>query len=316
MSHKIMAIFLTATALAGTAHVATAQTVTGGLTLGYGNTNIGGVDENLSVLSFDAMIDADFGNGLTVGGAASFNNIKIDDLDESLSASAFGIDGSYRLQNGFRFGAYLERATLKVNDLDLDFDFDVDTGVSATSYGLSGGFAANALDLEVFFGATTTDPDLADNVDIRDLGLVVGYDIADSGHVGASVVRTRISAEGEDADLTTMGFAGSYNVDPSFTLFGGVARSTLDLVDADLTTFGIGASYDLNQIAGFSSSVSLELARSTIDLDGDNADLDTVRFGLTIPLGGTGPTVPLNSVASGVLKPRHSALSSAVLSTF
>lgn len=76
---------------------------------------------------------------------------------------------------------------------------------------------------------------------------------------------------------------------------------------------GIGLGYDLGAKAGFSATVSLEVAKTDF---GTGSDMDAVRLGLTVPFGAKGPALPMNSVADSILNPRHGAFNAAMTSAF
>lgn len=285
-----------------------AQDFSGAVTLGYGSSDVEGISEDLSTLSLNGRAGVDFGNGFRLGIDHGVQSIDIDGVAEDVSIVAMGIYGAYRFNNGMSLGGYAEKAKLDVDALATD--------LSATSYGLMGGYSAGAAHLSGFFGKTTTDPDLPAGVDIRDIGLAVKYAAAPNLTLGASAMRSRISDSVTDLDVDFIGLAGAYGVAENWSLFGGLSRASLDLVDADVTSFGVGVSYDLSSHLRMGSSVSLELARSNASVAGVDGDLDTVRLGLSIPLGGDGFSVPMNSVADSVMAPRHNAITSAVMSAF
>ena len=113
-----------------------------------------------------------------------------------------------------------------------------------------------------------------------------------------------------------MGFSCQKSVTETLSIFGGLSKSTLDIVDTDLTSFGLGVNYDLAAATGVNASLSVELARSNLSIGGADGSVDTVRFGFSIPLGKGDFSVPLNSVADAVINPRHSVISSTVLAAF
>lgn len=71
--------------------------------------------------------------------------------------------------------------------------------------------------------------------------------------------------------------------------FAGVNWFDVDNVNLDATTFGVGVGYDLKQVSQVPALVSLELARSDVSLGGTSADVDTIRLGVTFPLGNANP---------------------------
>lgn len=306
MTAPFLRVFLAASALAAAAApAAQAQTWTGGATLGFGRTTLDGADGSLRNTSLDGTIAADLGNGFSLGADLSLNRLSSDGDD--LNATLIGLSGAYSFGGGFSVGAYVERASL---DIDLLGD-----DLTATSYGLTAGYAQGPLRAGLFIGMTETDPDLPDGVDVRDFGIIVHYQASPELHFGGSLVRTTIDGFGDSADLTAFGIGAAYDVAPDWTVFGGIARTSVSEIDADVTSFGLGVSYDTSAAFRFPSFVSLELARTNASLDGDDADLDTVRIGLTIPLG-EGARVPLNSVAHTAMNPRRNALSSTLLAAF
>lgn len=298
--------------LAAAPSLVMAQDISGGLTLGFGHTDVSDVPEDITTLTLDGRVDLAFDSGLTLGARLDAVRGEMDGMAGDITGTVLGATAGYRFGNGLELGLYAEKAELSVDGLGVD--------PSATSLGVTAGYAMNGVQLGGFFGRTTTDPDLPAGVDVKDLGLSIAYDASDRFLVGANVMRTRLSSGGTDVDLDMVGIAAAYEFNDKWTGFGGVSRTSLDLVNADLTTFGFGVSYDLSSLLNFGSVASIELARTDADLGGTDGSLDTVRFGFTIPLGGKTATgakkVPLNSVADAVLNPTHSVLSSTVLTAF
>lgn len=306
MSRRVMALAGLSLVFLTPAGLAAAQDFSGAATLGYGRLTVADVDQSASILSLDGKFDVKFDSGLSFGADFSGNSLNVEDVSETLTASTIGLEAAYRFANNISAGAYVEHSRVDIDD----FGFNL----SATSYGLSGGYAVNGATFKGFVGTTTYDD--ADGVDVVDLGLIAGVQAAPNLFLAGSVLNTNLSDGADDVNLRILGAAAVYGIDDSLTVFAGIADTSLDIEDANLTTFGLGVSYDLTSVASFAASVSLELARTNLDLGGDSGNLDTVRLGVTIPMGGGNAKVPLNSVAGAVMNPRHSAESSAVLSTF
>ncbi|MEA5160504.1 porin [Cereibacter johrii] len=282
-----------------------AQTFDGAVTLGYGQTNVSDTDTDVTTLSLDGRFGLDMGNGLRFG--LDLATASLDDGDDDMTRSFAGVTGSYGFQNGASLGVYGEQARL-----DLDGFGDA----TMKSYGLTAGYEAEGALVTGFYGESDID-DLPSGIDLTDFGASFRYSGFANGLVGLNLQRTTLSADGlEDVDLDVLGVAGSYDLQAGWTLFGGLAGASLDVIDADLTTLGVGVSYDLSQATQANAAVSLELVRSELDVMGLDADATTVRLGLSIPLGGRSASVPLGSVADTVLNPRHSALSSTLFSAF
>lgn len=283
--------------------VAAAQEYSGGVTLGYGHTDVSDSDTDANILTLDGRFGVDLGNGLRFGADISGANVDIDGAADDLDQSVVGIYGAYGFANGTSAGLYVERA-------------DVDDDLTLTSYGLMLGYEAEGAALGGFYGESDTDPALPNGGDVQDYGVTFRYTGAEGYTVGASALRTEISSNGRELNYDFAGIAGSYAVAPSWTLFGGLSDISLDELELDVTTLGLGVSYDLSAVSRANASVSLEVARSETEVSGLEGDETSVRLGLSIPLGSRGFVVPMNSVADSVLNPRHSAMSTSMMSAY
>jgi len=295
-----------ATVVASLTGMAAAQEFSGAASLGYSRSNVEDLNTALSVFSLDGKFDVKYDTGLRLGADFSLNGIDEDDVAENVRTSSLGIDGGFRFDGGFNVGAYLEQSSISADD----FGFDL----TANSAGLTAGYAADALTLTGFVGAT--DADLPPGVDLTDYGVIAGYQAAPNLLLAGSYVQSDLSDGTTSISLHAFGIAGVYGINDELTLFGGLGQTKLADYDVDVTTFGLGASLDMTRATNFASTVSLELARSNGEVQNSSLNLDTVRLGVTIPLGGGSAKVPLNSVAGSVMNPRHNAVSSLVLSTF
>lgn len=303
---NIMKLNLAAAAcLLALPHAANAQDWSGGVTLGYGHSSVSGISQDLTQLTLDGRVKADLGNGLSLGARLDTVNLSVDGVSQSLNGTLLGVDGSYKLGNGLSFGLYAEQAKLSISG----------SSIHGNSYGLTAGYAMNGLTLNGYVGRTESNF-FPSGFNMTTIGLGATYDAAPNLTVGGSLARTRLSNGGSSADLTTIGIAAAYQINNDFTVFGGVSQTSLDIVSADLTNFGLGVSYNLASALNFPAVASLELARTNAGLGGGSGHLNTVRVGLTIPLGKSTSKVPLNSVADSIFSPSHSVISSAVLTTF
>ena len=80
---------------------------------------------------------------------------------------------------------------------------------------------------------------------------------------------------------------------------------------------GIGLGYDLSGWTNMPMVASLELSRSRLSESGvGSIDVDSVRFGLTLPLGGSSTVAPQNSTAAAAMEPRRNALSTTLLGMY
>lgn len=290
--------------------LATAQEISGGVTLGFGDHDIDELSQGLRTTTLDGRVKMVFDNNIIFGVQAGYIDVGIDNVPIDLKGDFIGLDLGYRFSNGMSLGAYVEDLTLRVDLLPID--------ISLRSVGLSGGFSMEGLEFGAFIGETTTSPDigLLLDADIRNFGLSVKYAAMPNLNIGAAFLRATIDTSGTDVDIDLFGLAAAYDITEQFSVFGGVSRTTLDLADLDVTTMGLGVGYDLTAMAGFASKVSLELARTDLSQGGGSADLDTIRLGLTFPLGGAGTEAPLNSVADSIFNPRRGALNAALTGAF
>ncbi|OYW49119.1 MAG: hypothetical protein B7Z31_14715, partial [Rhodobacterales bacterium 12-65-15] len=278
-----------------------AQELSGGVTLGYGSHDLDDLDLGLSTTSLDGRLDLGFENGITLGVEAGYIDIGIDDISTDADGRFIGLDLGYRFSNGASVGAYFEQLTLGVDGLPIDLTLE--------TVGLNAGYSMAGLDIEGFIGETTTSPDigLILDADVRNIGLTAKYSGLANLDLGAAFVRATIDSSGDDVDIDLVGLAAAYDVNAEFSVFGGVSRTSLDEADLDITTFGLGVGYDLARWTRTSTVVSLELARTDLSAFGDSTDLDTIRLGLTFPLGGQGSEAPLNSVADSIFNARRGA---------
>lgn len=290
--------------------LAVAQDISGGVTLGFGQHEI--ADQDLSTASLDGRIAVGFENGLSFGVEAGYLDVGIDDVPVNANGRFIGLDLAYRFSNGMSVGTYYEELTLSANLLPIDISLD--------SFGLTAGYSMETLEFGAFVGRGSTSPDigllLGSDVDIDNLGLTAKYTPMDNLNVGAALLRTRLSGGGDSLDIDMLGVAATYDVNPQFSVFAGLSRSSVDEFDLDVTNFGLGVGYDLSTMVGVASVVSLELARTDISGFGASEELDTIRLGLTFPLGGKGTEAPLNSVADSIFNPRHGALNATLTGSF
>lgn len=300
-------LLMTTAALALLPLSALAQTVSGVATIGYGMTNISGVDVDLNTTSISTRANLDMGNGLSFGLNLTGAAVGIDGVPIDISALMFGVDVTYAFANGFSVGTYLENSTISIDLLPID--------LTVKSFGVELGYQMGALELGGFAGITETSPDVGYfGIEIRDLGLQAQYAISPRAMVGGSFVRSTISTPGPTVDVDTVGIAGTYDFNDTWGMFAGVSQTSIDLLGGgELTTFGVGFSYDMSSLLSVPATLSLELARTSISDVSET--MDTVRLGLTFPYG-KASSLPLNSVAGAVLHPRGNSVVNTLLVAF
>jgi hypothetical protein len=132
------------------------------------------------------------------------------------------------------------------------------------------------------------------------MGLAMSYDVMPNLELFGSYTRTDIDTGGFlDIDVTLMAIGADYDFGNGLALYGSVGRLDIGTpfpIDLDATQFSLGASYDLAAAGGgFPGVVSLEMTRTSFDLAGLDADVNSFGLALTIPLGNNASTTPLNS---------------------
>ncbi len=283
-----------------------AQDISGGVTLGFGSHEDSEFSQDLASASLDGRLNLLFDNGIMFGVSAGYINVGSDDSEDDIQGDFVGLDLGYRFSNGMSLGAYVEELTLGTDASPID--------ISLRSVGLTGAYESEGLKLGAFLGETTTSPDLG--ADISNIGLTAKYAVQPKLNIGGAFLRATIDASGEAVDIDMVGIAATYGINDQVSIFGGVSRTTLGQADLDITTMGLGAGYDLTQMAGVASSVSLEVARTEQSSGDESSAFDTVRIGLTFPLGGKSTEAPLNSVADSIFNPRRGALNAALTGAF
>ncbi|WP_324752950.1 hypothetical protein [Roseovarius sp. Pro17] len=278
-----------------------AQDFTGAATLGYAYSSVSGFRPNVNGFSLDGAGTFAFQSGfsLDVDGSLLHAN-----PDRGGNAGVFDVGGqlNYRFLSGPLVGAYLEYASLDSNGL-------LGSDINATSYGVTGGYEGSLLQATAFFGGTDASTMLGASSDWTDYGVNVAYTPTQYTKFAGHWMRSDIDTIFAETKVTSIGVGGDHDFGAGFTGFGAISHLNFDARNIDATSYGFGVGYDLSQIARVPAQVSLELARTKIDPVGPDTDVDTIRFGVTIPLGARSGGAPLNSAASSAMSPRHNALS-------
>ncbi|RYE48377.1 MAG: porin [Hyphomicrobiales bacterium] len=285
---------------------AQAQEFGGGITLSYGMIDSDDDSTDISSTSIDGRFNLAFENGVDVALEVGTINIGIEDVPFDLTGDFVALDVGYRMSNGMTLGGYVEQLSVGIDVISDD--------LTLKSYGLSAGYEMDDVDLGVFVGRSKTDPDIG--IDVKNFGLTAQYAAAPNLTFGGAYLNANLESGGADLDVSFTGIAATYAFTDAIVAFGGFSRSSIDIADVDIDTLGIGLGYDLSEMAGFATTVSLELARTTLSSGGFDSDVDTLRLGLTVPLGQKGSSLPINSVADSILNPRHGAINAALTSAF
>ncbi|MCB2122412.1 MAG: outer membrane beta-barrel protein, partial [Rhodobacteraceae bacterium] len=91
---------------------AQAQEFLGGVTLGYGSSNISGVTQDITTRTFDGRVEVAFGNGLSFGARYDRIDASVDGVALDLTGDMIGLDLGYAFGNGFAVGLYNEKAKI------------------------------------------------------------------------------------------------------------------------------------------------------------------------------------------------------------
>ncbi|WP_138935748.1 hypothetical protein [Roseovarius arcticus] len=280
-----------------------AQDISGAATLGYGHSTTSDGGGDLNSYTLDGIGKFAFQNGWSIGAEGSFVHADPDGGSGDINVSDLGLRLQYQTFSGAMFGGYVDYTDFNGNGL-LTGDAD------ATSYGFTGGYGNQTIQAEANIGWTDASiAGVGNSSDWIDYGVNVSYtptaDTKIAGHWQLSDLNTNASG----SNLASYGIGASHNFGAGFVGFGGISRVDFDAANVEATSYGIGASYDLRQISTVPAQISLELARTNLDAGGSDADVDTVRLGITIPLGVRENGAPLNSLADSIMAPRHNALS-------
>ena len=277
---------------------ALAQDFSGAVTLGYGLGELSDFDQKINSLTFSGAVNVQLDSNWSLGLRANYAAIDIKNLPVDVSANLLGANVAYAFGNGAWVGVYTENSEVSVDLLPINF--------GVTDFGVEGGYNKDGVEVSAFLGKST---------DITSIGIGGKYALSEQAVVGASAIRSSLDFAGLELDVTAVGLAAAWTSSQGWGVFGGATRSSISDIDADLTTIGLGASYTFS--AGNNPvAVSLEMARSDIEVMGFGTDFDTVRLGVTIPFGNKGTVAPKNSVADAILNPTHSAVSQTILAAF
>lgn len=290
---------------------ASAQEMSGMLTLGYSSTDIPGLSDDLSGATLDFAGSANFANGFSLSGGVGLSNHDTDGLPGQLQMSTYDLEASYAFGNHWSLGAYAEKSAMELTIINED--------ISMRSFGLTMGYKTDRVAVELYAGKSETDPEMPAGLDLKDAGLRMSFAVSDRTNMTLRAGLSRLSGAGiPDVDLTAIGLSATHMLTDRWMVFGGLDMASLDVMgdSLDATSVGLGAGYRFD-ISGRPVLLTMELARTSLSVDGlFDEDLDTIRVGLSLPLGAAGTKAPLNSLASSVAEGRHSTLTSTLLGVF
>lgn len=290
-----------------------AQDFSGEVTLGFSRSNydtLPGLD--VDALTFDGRFHVALAEGWSVG--ARYNSFDQDYGEEfGFFGNLMGFEVDYQINETFTVGAYMEHYGIGGKS----GPYRISDVITMRSVGIEGHYTIDNLKIGAHFGATQPGGGmLADaNVDATDIGLSFNYDVNEKLLVGGSVVRTNFSQDDfADGHMTVSGIAAVYRATDEINMFGGLARISGNGTNFSDSTLSLGGTYDLSASMGMPLVASLELARTKSDMLAEGENIDSVRLGLTIPIGKGKVQAPLNSSVDAILNPTRTAYSQWFLS--
>lgn len=300
--------FGAAVMLIASAAAAQAQDVSGVFSLGYGENRLANPSIRVNENTIKGRVRAQMGNGLSFGVQAGGERTYSPATSSgALDRENFGIDAAFTAQNGGTVGAYLESNS---------FDLDSSNLISTNAVGLMGGYVANGLSLKGFLGsAVVKDEPL---VDITAVGVNLSYDMAQNFTLGAAVSQHAINNSTTTNTVNTFGLAAAYNPTAALGLHGGLSSINFDATNARLTEMGFGASYNVNVNGTSPILATIELVNNDFSASTDGYSVDTIRLGVTLPLGRAASkvSVPINSAADKVFQPIRNVIGAAGQAAF
>lgn len=285
---------------------ATAQDVSGAVTLGLGSYDSSDGFADFSTLSLDGEIDLIHSSGLSFGATAGSTRADYDGIDDDASVKTYGLSAGYAVTADWTAGAFYEYG---------EFSVDGFGTAAIDTYGLFVAYGTDRVGVEFFAGETDGYEISGAGVDWSDLGASVSVDIGASAEIGAHLVRSHLSLGADELDMISAGLGGHYAFGNGLTGFAGITQASLQEFAGDLTTVGVGLGYDLAAATRVSAIASVELARTRVDDGFGTYDEDSIRVGITLPLGRAG-TAPLNSVANTATSGNRTAITSALIASY
>lgn len=292
MTKTLAALLASATLLTPAAVLA--QDFTGSATLGFGHGEGSAAILDADSVTLDGDVRYDLGNNFALTARANTAGVTVGDVTTEAHVIALG--ARYGFAPNAWAGIFAEYSRVGAfGEQDED-----------TALGLEGGYT---------FGDAVVEGFWSKSKELESVGFAGQYAFGTDLTVAANLTHTEVELITAGQDVNTFGVAAAYDLGNNVTLFGGASRTNLVGQMADVTTFGFGGAYALGE-QFMNSTVSLELARSTVDGTATDGDLDTVRVGITLPFGGAAAKAPANSVAGSVFAPAHNAVNQAVLAAF
>jgi len=279
---------------------AQAQDFSGVFSLGYGENEFADTADRLNESSLKGRFRAQTGNGMSFGLQFGTETKSAPQTDESSNGRNLGADLQFAQQNNLSYGVYAESSAVTANGVDL---------LSTSAFGLTAGYAANGLNLKGFVGSAALEEQ--PSAEITALGVTASYQLAPNFTVGANLSQHGVKNGSFVNTASSVGLGAVYQPTPSIGLFGGFTSMDLSSSnDTRLTEMGLGGSYRVNRSGNSPILATLEVLNTDFNSDPDNISFNTIRLGVTFPLGAAARnvSVPINSAADRVFQPIRNVL--------
>ncbi len=141
--------------------------------------------------------------------------------------------------------------------------------------------------------------------------MTASYQLAPKLTLGANLSQHGVKNGSFENTASSYGLSAVYQPTPSIGLFGGFTSMDLSSSnDSRLTEIGLGGSYRVNRSGNSPILATLEFLNTDLNSDPDAISFNTIRLGVTFPLGAAARnvSVPINSAADRVFQPVRSFL--------
>ncbi len=234
--------------------------------------------------------------GLQLGAESNYSSA----TSGSLDTTNFGVDASFTAQNNMSYGIYSESNSFSSKGTAL---------LSTSATGLMSGYTAKGLSLKAFAGMASVKENAG--MSVTAYGLNASYQVVQNLTLGASVSQHSITSGGLRGSANTIGVAAVYQPAQNLGLFGGF--TTIDFPTGKgqrITEMGLGASYRLSPAGRSPILATVEMLGTDYASGASKGSFNTVRIGVTIPLGKAAKnvSVPINSAADKVFQPVRNVL--------
>jgi len=259
-----------------------AAEISGAATVGLGRLTIDDAAGDANEYSLDFDFNYAGAGNLTFGANGGFRRLDFDGGD--FDNTNLNLEVLYGLSNGFGVGAYYGYSSFDLGGPSEDLN----------AYGVLLSYGAGDFEGELALGQLE-----ADGFKANEFSFFGRYNVSEQTQILGELGTVRDDGNG----FNLFGVGVNHSVNEQFGLFGAIRRaSSVNSSDFTSTELSIGVDYRLAALSSFGALVSLELARTNLETGfGGDEHINSVRLGLTMPLGDNGrKALPLNSSASSL----------------